>query len=207
VWRWSESERHAVYRAICPHCGTEALDNIHAGFQASKLFSPGRKISRQISRKNIDAKGDPDKEQAWWNTQMGLPHRPNHGKQLPVDILLARREVFTAPVHDRVAVLTAGIDTQDDRFEIEVIGWGKNEESWSVAHDVIYGDLETDEPWKRLDAYLKQVWRRADGRGLTIMAACHDWWSPHPESLRVCKRTSGSPYLGNQRGICSGRQA
>lgn len=184
VWRWSESDRHAVYRAICPVCGREGVENTHAGYQASKLFSPWQKDKpSDIAEKYIKAKGDPDKEQAWWNTQMGLPHRPNHGKQLPVDILLARREVFPAPVHDRVAVLTAGIDTQDDRFEIEVIGWGKNEESWSVALDVIYGDLETDEPWKRLDAYLKQVWRRNDGRGLTIMAACHDSGGHHTQKV------------------------
>jgi phage terminase large subunit GpA-like protein len=43
---------------------------------------------------------------------MGLPHRPNHGKQLPVDILLARREVFPAIVPDGVALLTAGVDTR-----------------------------------------------------------------------------------------------
>ena len=80
VWRWSESERHAVYRAICPDCGTEALDNHHAGYQASKLFSPWQKDKpSDIAKKYLDAKADPDKEQAWWNTQMGLPHRPNHG--------------------------------------------------------------------------------------------------------------------------------
>ena len=105
---------------------------------------------------------------------MGLPHRPNHGKQLPVDVLLARREIFPAVVPDGVALLTAGVDTQDDRFEITITGWGRDEESWSVAHDVIYGDLETEEPWKRLDAYLKQIWRRGDGRGLNIMATCMD---------------------------------
>lgn len=52
-------------------------------------------------------------------------------------MLLARREVFSAEVPDGVAVLTAGIDTQNDRLEIEVVGWGKDEESWSVAFDVI----------------------------------------------------------------------
>jgi phage terminase large subunit GpA-like protein len=114
---------------------------------------------------------------------MGLPHRPNHGKQLPVDILLARREVFPAIVPDGVALLTAGVDTQDDRFEITITGWGRDEESWSVAHDVIYGDLETDEPWKRLDAYLKQIWRRGDGRGLNIMATCMDSGGHHTQKF------------------------
>lgn len=184
VWQWSESGRHAVHRAICPECGKLGVDNIHAGFQASKLFSPWQKDKpSDIAGKYLKAKGDPDKELAWWNTQMGLPHRPNYGKRLPVDVLLARREVFDAEVPDGVAVLTAGIDTQGDRLEVEVVGWGKDEESWSVAFDVIEGDLETAEPWLRLDAYLKQVWRRADGRGFTIMAACHDSGGNHTQKV------------------------
>ncbi|MFS7246612.1 phage terminase large subunit family protein [Rahnella inusitata] len=184
VWQWSASERHAVHRVICPDCGKHGVDNIHAGFQASKLFSPWQKDKpADIAEKYLKAKGDPDKELAWWNTQMGLPHRPNYGKRLPVDVLLARREVFSAEVPNGVAVLTAGIDTQNDRLEVEVVGWGKDEESWSVAFDVIEGDLETAEPWLRLDAYLKQVWRRADGRGFTIMAACHDSGGNHTQKV------------------------
>jgi len=184
VWTWSASERHAVHRVICPDCREMTVDNIHAGFQASKLFSPWQKDKpSDIAGKYLKAKGDPDKELAWWNTQMGLPHRPNYGKKLPVDVLLARREVFNAEVPDGVAVLTAGIDTQNDRLEIEVVGWGKDEESWSVAFDVIEGDLETAEPWLRLDAYLKQIWRRADGRGFTIMAACHDSGGNHTQKV------------------------
>lgn len=184
VWQWSASERHAVHRVVCPECGKLGVDNIHAGYQASKLFSPWQKDKpSDIAEKYLKAKGDPDKELAWWNTQMGLPHRPNYGKRLPVDVLLARREVFSAEVPDGVAVLTAGIDTQNDRLEVEVVGWGKDEESWSVAFDVIEGDLETAEPWLRLDAYLKQIWRRADGRGFTIMAACHDSGGNHTQKV------------------------
>lgn len=168
--------------------GVHIITVIHAGFQASKLFSPWQKDKpSDIAEKYLKAKGDPDKTQAWWNTQMGLPHRPNYGKRLPIDVLLARREVFDAEVPDGVAVLTAGIDTQNDRLEVEVVGWGMDEESWSIAFDVIEGDLETAEPWLRLDAYLKQIWRRADGRGFTIMAACHDSGGSH-QSQRLSLR-------------------
>lgn len=193
VWRWSESERHAVYRAACPECGQLALDNVHAGFQAGKLYSPWQKDKpSDIAAKYLKAKGDPDKELAWWNTQMGLPHRPNHGKKLAVDVLLARRELFDAEVPDGVAVVTVGIDTQDDRFELEVVGWGRDEESWSIAYDVIQGDLETPEPWQRLDQYLKQIWRRADGRGFTIMAACMDSGGHHTQKVyEFCKERLG----------------
>lgn len=223
VWRWSASERHAVHRAVCPDCGALGVDNIHAGFQASKLFSPWQKDKpSDIAEKYLKAKGDPDKTQAWWNTQMGLPHRPNYGKRLPVDVLLARREVFDAEVPDGVAVLTAGIDTQNDRLEVEVVGWGMDEESWSIAFDVIEGDLETAEPWLRLDAYLKQIWRRADGRGFTIMAACHDSGGNHTQKVyefsqeRLARRiwaikgesaTGGkrSPIWPNKRPTSKGR--
>lgn len=193
VWEWSESDRHAVYRAKCPTCGRLGVDNIHAGFQAGKLFSPWQKDKpSDIAKKYLKAKGDPDKELAWWNTQMGLPHRPNHGKKLATDILLARREVFEAEVPDGVAVLTVGVDTQDDRFELEVVGWGRDEESWSIAFDIIEGDLETPDPWLRLDAYLKQVWRRADGRGFTIMAACMDSGGHHTQKVyEFCKERLG----------------
>ncbi len=184
VWQWSSSERHAVHLAKCPECGKLGVENTHAGFQASKLFSPWQKDKpSDIAEKYLKAKGDPDKELSWWNTQMGLPHRPNYGKRLPVDVLLARREVFSAEVPDGVAVLTAGIDTQDDRLEVEIVGWGKDEERWSIAYDVIWGDLETAEPWLRLDAYLKQTWRRADGRGFTLMAACHDSGGHHTQEV------------------------
>lgn len=223
VWKWSASERHAVHRALCPECGAPGVDNIHAGFQASKLFSPWQKDKpSDIAEKYLKAKGDPDKELAWWNTQMGLPHRPNYGKRLPVDVLLARREVFDCEVPDGVAVLTAGIDTQNDRLEIEVVGWGRDEESWSIAFDVIEGDLETAEPWLRLDAYLKQIWRRADGRGFTIMAACHDSGGNHTQKVyefsqeRLARRiwaikgesaTGGkrSPIWPNKRPTSKGR--
>lgn len=49
-------------------------------------------------------------------------------------------------------------------MEMMFMPWNCGGTVCDFAHDVIMGDLETDEPWLRLDAYLKQIWRRADGR-------------------------------------------
>ena len=46
-------------------------------------------------------------------------------------MLYQRAEVYDAPVPDGVLMLTAGIDVQADRIEYEVVGWNKDEESWS----------------------------------------------------------------------------
>jgi phage terminase large subunit GpA-like protein len=44
---------------------------------------------------------------------------------LPENKLLDRCEVWADEVPDGVGVLTAGVDFQYDRCEIEVVGWGR----------------------------------------------------------------------------------
>lgn len=184
VWDWWEGDRWGVYRAKCPECGEWGVDNEHAGFQAGKLYSPWQKDKPDdIATKWIAAKGDPDKEQAWWNTQMGLPHRPHAGKALSLEGLLARGEVWAAEVPDGVALITAGVDVQDDRFEIELVGWGRNEESWSLSFDVIEGDLEQPQIWQQLDEYLRRIWVRGDRRGFDIRAVCIDSGGHHTQAV------------------------
>ncbi|WP_406867228.1 phage terminase large subunit family protein [Paraburkholderia fungorum] len=184
VWDWWESDRYAVYRAKCPDCGTWKVDNEHAGFQASKLYSPWQKDKpSDIAAKWLAAQGDEDKKQTWWNTQKGLPYRPNSGKALRLEALVARGEKWAAEVPDGVAVITVGIDTQDYRFEVEVVGWGRNEESWSIDYEVIEGDMETPDPWNRLDAFLEKIWHRADGRPFEVMAACIDSGGHHTQKV------------------------
>ncbi|WP_445494040.1 phage terminase large subunit family protein [Photorhabdus sp. SF281] len=156
----------------------------HAGFHIWAGYSLFQNAAwKYLVAEWLRVKNDPLMRQTFINLVLGEPYEDRGEKALSERKLLERCEVFAAEVPDGVAVLTAGIDTQDDRFEIEVVGWGRNEESWSIAYDVIEGDLETDEPWKRLDAYLKQIWRRADGRGFTIMAACMDSGGHHTQKV------------------------
>jgi phage terminase large subunit GpA-like protein len=193
VWDWWQSDRYAVYRAKCPECGKWGVDNTHAGFQAGKLFSPWQKDKpSDIAKKYVEAKGDPDLEQAWWNTQMGLPHRTNTGKELPLEILAARGEKWPAAVPDGVAVLAAGVDVQDYRLEIEVVGWGRNEESWSVDYEVIDGEFDDPHTQAQLDAYLAKVWRRADGRKFNVVGTCIDSGGHHTQAVyEYCKKRLG----------------
>ncbi|EON4780826.1 terminase gpA endonuclease subunit, partial [Escherichia coli] len=142
------------------------------------------------------------------NTTLGEPYEDAGEFAMSEQRLIARVEVWGAEVPYGVLLLTAGVDTQDDRFEITVLGWGMNEECWVIAHDVIFGDLETEEPWERLDAYLKQVWRRADGFGLTLSAVCHDSGGHHTNKVyefskaRIGRRiwaTKGESATGGKR--------
>jgi len=186
LWDWWASDRWAVYRAKCRCCSTWAVPNTHASFQASKLFSPWtRKDSpARIAKKFIAAQGDDDKLQVWTNTQMGLPFRRHAGKEVAAEVLAARRGNWKqGHVPDGVALLTAGIDTQDDRIEIEVVGWGRDEESWSVDYQIIPGAFDDPTTCAKLDQYLLTVFRKADGREMRIAAACHDSGGHHTDAV------------------------
>jgi phage terminase large subunit GpA-like protein len=88
-----------------------------------------------------------------------MKRRENFGKHLPKDI----------------AIITAGVDVQDNRLEVEIIGWGKDEESWSLDYQVIYGDPSTPDLWNDLDKILNQTFIHSRDLGnFAITAACVD---------------------------------
>ncbi|NYH21397.1 phage terminase large subunit family protein [Paraburkholderia bryophila] len=156
----------------------------HAGFHVWTAYSLFPNASwRNLVAEWLEVKDDPLERQTFINTTLGETYEDRGDRALKEDKLVARCEVWPAEVPDGVAVITVGVDTQDYRFEIEVIGWGRNEESWSIAHEVIEGDMETPDPWSRLDALLKRVWYRADGRGFEALAVCIDSGGHHTQKV------------------------
>lgn len=88
--------------------------------------------------------------------------------------LLSRREEYEAEIPNGVLLLTASVDVQDDRFEIEVVGWGKGYESWGVKYEKLYGDLNKEETWNRLESYIDREFYFASGASLLIAWSCID---------------------------------
>lgn len=193
TWNWSESSRHAVYYSKCPDCGQQKTINKHVGFQVSKLYSPWQKDKpSDIAEKWLNAKDDEDLKQTFFNTQLGVTYRPFSGKSLRVESLASRGEIWPAEVPEGVAVITIGADVQDDRLEFEVVGWGKNEESWSIAHEIIDGDLESNDFWARVDTFLKRIWRNSSGKPFEAMAVCMDSGGHHTQKVYdFCKARLG----------------
>jgi phage terminase large subunit GpA-like protein len=193
IWDWWAAERHAIYRVKCPLCDKWGVDNEHAGFQCSKLYSPWPKDSpASIAEKWLAAKDEEGKKQAWWNTQLGLPFKIRATRELEIDALAARGEQWPAEVPDGVAVITAGVDVQDYRLEVEVTGWGRDEESWSLAYEVFEGSPSTPDPWKKLDDFLKKIWKRADGRQYAVEGVCIDSGGHHTQRVyEFCRARLG----------------
>lgn len=143
------------------------------GFHLNELLSPWRRWSEVITAFLRAKKKGREALKVWTNTSLGLPWE-EEGEKLDDDVLFRRREDYEAEVPDPVKILTAAVDVQDDRFEIEVVGWGEGYESWGIEYHVIHGDLKEKRIWEELDAYLLKSWKKRDGRPFGIACTCID---------------------------------
>ena len=104
---------------------------------------------------------------------------------------------------DGVLVLTCGIETQDDRLECEVVGWGVGHESWGIEYRVIYGDPGLKEVWQALDDFLSKTWSYSNGDKLGVGCVCIDSAGHFTDEVyKFCKtraRRNIFPIVGRGR--------
>ena len=75
----------------------------------------------------------------------------------------------TVELTDGVLLLTAGVDTQDNRMEYEVVGHGHFKETWVIEKGIVMGRPDDDATWAKLDEVLfDRVFRFKDGLGLRV---------------------------------------
>lgn len=115
----------------------------------------------------LQAGTDSAKLQVVYNTQFGKLWE-NRGDMDSEEDMLARREEYGAELPDGTLVLTCGVDTQDDRLEYEVVGYGHFKEKWGIKKGIIMGRPDTDEVWERLDDVIDHKFTFANGLSLGI---------------------------------------
>lgn len=114
------------------------------------------------------AQGDTAKMQVVYNTRFGQLWE-NRGDTQDPETMLGRRDVYDAELPEGVLVLTAGIDTQDDRFEYEIVGHGHFGETWGIEKGIITGSPDDDATWASLDMMVfDRVLHFKDGIGLRV---------------------------------------
>jgi phage terminase large subunit GpA-like protein len=123
--------------------------------------------------RELKENGDPNKMKTFINTVLGETWE-ERGKGADDDSILMRRERYEAEIPDGVLLLTAAVDVQDDRFEIEVVGWGRGYESWGIKYEKLYGDLDREETWNQLETWLDHEFYFASGSSLLIARTCID---------------------------------
>ncbi len=170
--KYSEAEmkrQPAIWEADNP----AALERGHRSFRLRGFASPWL-TWKKIIYAFLTARNDPQRLKVVYNTMLGEVWE-DRGDLEDEDSMMARREYYGTrddgtPIDlpEGVLVLTCGVDTQDDRLEGEIVGWGKYYESWGIKKFVIQGDPSDDETWLKLDEYLDHLYKFENGRGLRV---------------------------------------
>ncbi|KZL88703.1 phage terminase large subunit [Clostridium magnum DSM 2767] len=156
------------------------------GFHLNELSSPWKRWS-EIIEDFREAKKNSETLKVWVNTSLGESWE-EQGEKADEETLMKRRERYNSQLPEDVLILTAGVDTQDDRLEVEVVGWGVGKESWGIEYKVFYGDPSQTVVWNELDEYLSRVWKHENGEGLVISCTCIDSGGHHTsEVYKFCK--------------------
>ena len=171
----------------------DALRKGHRSFWLNAFSSPWVPWAK-IIYEFLSAKDDPQKLKVVFNTKLGELWE-DRGDLADEDTLLERREAYGAradgsPIDlpDGVLVLTCGVDTQDDRFEYEVVGHGHYGETWGIKKGIIYGNPDDDATWERLDDVIDHVYKFSNGRGLRISFTAVDSGGHKTQSVyRQCR--------------------
>lgn len=176
----------ASTKYCCPHCGTfldeadkpamlkagewraERPGRRIAGFHLNALYSPWKRWVECV-REFLESKDDPLQFQVFVNTVWGETWE-ERGEQLTQGTLAKRAEVYAKEVPMGVAVLTAGVDVQQDRLELLVVGWGDKEESWRIHWESFQGDPWLESTWALLEAALVRTYTHESGAELRIQA-------------------------------------
>ncbi len=157
---------------------------------------------KEICKLFLDSKDDANLLKTFYNLQLGKSFELRTETGEP-ERLFERRETYPAEVPRGVLALTMGVDTQDNRLEYEVVGWGRSEESWGIRRGVIPGRADEEKTWQKLDELLDRVWILENGKGLKIAAAFIDSGGHYTEEIyngcraRLNKRIF--PIKGNNR--------
>jgi phage terminase large subunit GpA-like protein len=183
---WSESDRiwsirNGIWVATKPFNGV-------AGFAINGMYSPLTPLSAGV-KDFLAVKKNPEQLKVWTNTYLGETWE-DAGERLDYHALSDRREEMPY-LPDDVYVITAGVDVQDNRLEIETVGWGKDDEIYVLDFDVLYGDPSSPQLWGDLDTILYKQYKTAGGRELGIRAASVDSGGHYTNSVyQYCKKNA-----------------
>ena len=181
---WSDSERLAairkgIWKASSDFTGT-------AGFWINGLYSTFTSLGEAVDL-FLSSKDLPEKLKVFTNTFLAESWEET-GEKIDDYQLQQRAEDYDGVPRD-VVLITAGVDVQDDRLEVTISGFTRDEQVYILDHKVIYGDPSGTELWEELDKILLEKYPHPVGIDLDIKSTCVDSGGHHTNSVYTfCKQ-------------------
>ena len=188
--KWNEGEpEKAVY--VCSECGSawddsKRLANIKRGywkanskftgtasFHLNGLYSSWSTMG-EIATHFLQAKNLPETLRVFVNTVLAESWDENEGEKVEEYQLRKRAYNWGKDLPEDVVLLVAGVDVQDDRLEITITGFCRDEQVYIIDHKIIFGDPSTPQLWDELTEILEEKYIHPKGIELSIKCACID---------------------------------
>ncbi len=121
------------------------------------------------------AQNDPQKLQVFVSERLTESWEDPSMRKVKFDQLRARAEAYelrTAPYG--VLAITAGVDTQDNRLAVQIVGWGRNLHAWTLDYVELPGDPADDAVWSALVDLLRKPITHACGATMHVDSVCID---------------------------------
>lgn len=190
---------HGEWRATVP----AAAHPLKRWYHINSLYSPLGWLSwSDIIQQYEDAGEDDNLLMVFVNTILGETWK-ERGESPQWENLYNRREKYaqnTPPVD--VCFITAGVDVQKDRIELELVGWAKGKRSYSIDYRVLLGRTSEQAVWDELAKVVSETWKRADGVQMSLSMMAVDSGYNTQEVYDFCRRMGFHrviPTKGNPR--------
>lgn len=146
----------------------EAPFNGTAGFHLNEIYSPWVRLEAMAKAFLSARAGGDETMKTFVNTSLGETWMES-GEAPDWQRLQGLKEDWPAgSVPAGGLFLTAGVDVQKDRIEVDVWAWGRGLQSWLIDHIVIDGGPGDQGCWQRLSDLLGRTWVHASGTPMTI---------------------------------------
>lgn len=147
------------------------------GFHLPAMLSTiGSRTLPALAEKWLSARAKgKDSLRVFINTQLAEGWE-DRGARMDSHILATRREDYGQDIEVPMAAvaLACGVDVQDNRFELQVIGYGQAGERWVVDYRIVPGDPKQPETRAALLEALSRRYAHASGHQLPIHVTCID---------------------------------
>lgn len=175
-------------------------------YSINALYSPlGMKSWESICEDYEEATRDPLKMKAFTNTVLGEIYK-DESVVLDYMELYNRRESYKEfEAHSDIIYCCAGLDTQDDRIAICVLGFGADSEIWVLGYKEIWGVPSDPETWIKVRRYVDTPIKHKSGVNLSIRDCFIDSQGHYTEYVYdFCKRNQDKFIPIGGRGNFSG---
>jgi phage terminase large subunit GpA-like protein len=208
--------RHRHAWLVCSACGAEIEEAHKTDMIAAGRWVPGQPDEprrgyhinglyyqfglgprwHELAEMFLEAQGDPARLKTFVNDRLAEPWEDQSTANVRHNIVAERAEPYPLRVApEGVLRITAGVDTQDDRFEVHIVGWGRGLAFWVLDYVVINGDPDSDAARAALTELLNRPVQHVSGASMPIEAVSVDIFGHRTEAVKhwVRQRTVRRP--------------